>query len=212
MKKRVLCFGDSNTYGYNPMGGRYDEDVRWPMVMQNILGDDYRVIEEGLNGRTFSQDDPTEGGYKSGVKYLPVCLMTHNPIDLLIVMLGTNDTKERFNMSAGVIAHNITALVKVAREYAFSQDGKPPRILIVSPIHIGDISTSPFYDHFGLGSVEKAKYLAVNCRRYAKLNGCGFFDASTCASPCKIDAVHLTPDGHKALGEVLAEKVIETFH
>ena len=94
--RRVLCFGDSNTYGANPSGPRFDETERWPMLLQAYLGDGFRVLEEGFGGRTIAFDDPVEGGYKSGMVYLPPCLMSHNPLDLVAIMLGTNDTKQRF--------------------------------------------------------------------------------------------------------------------
>ena len=62
-RRRVLCFGDSNTYGYDPArDGRYGEDERYPMVLQDLLGDGWSVVEEGLPGRTAVFDDPiTEG-------------------------------------------------------------------------------------------------------------------------------------------------------
>ncbi|MEG1193124.1 MAG: SGNH/GDSL hydrolase family protein [Clostridia bacterium] len=209
MKKRVLCFGDSNTYGYDPMdGGRYDEDVRWPMVMQNLLGDAYRVIEEGLNGRTFSQDDPTEGGFKSGMAYLPPCLMTHNPLDLVIVMLGTNDTKVRFALSAGVIAHNLNQFVRLTRFYAYDAKGKAPKVLVVAPPAISEnVGEALFGAHFGAEAAEKSRGFALNYRRYAKLLNCPFFNAAEAAEPCKVDGIHLMPEAQRALGAALAEKV-----
>lgn len=210
MKKRILCYGDSNTYGYNPMGGRYDEDSRWPMVMQSALGEGYRVVEEGFNGRTFSQDDPTEGGFKSGVAYLPPCLMTHNPLDLVMVMLGTNDTKQRFGLSAQAIAHNLKEFVRIVRSYALDELGRPPKILVIAPPLIGDwLEGTIFYGHFGPEAPAKSRELSRQMRRYAKLLGCGYFDGAQCASPCKADAVHLMPDQQRKLGLALADKARE---
>ena len=116
-KKRILCFGDSNTWGYTPKGGRYDDETRWPMRMQRVLGDRYTVIEEGMNGRTCLFDDPVEGGYKSGAAYLPPCLMSHSPLDCVILMLGSNDTKQRFGMNAKTIGEAMMQLVRLARLY-----------------------------------------------------------------------------------------------
>ena len=114
MKKRILCYGDSNTWGYMVTGGRFPEDVRWPMRLQMLLGDGYTVIEEGFNGRTTVFDDPVEGGHKSGLTYLPPCVMSHSPLDLIIIMLGSNDLKKRFGMTAFTIGGGVTALIKAA--------------------------------------------------------------------------------------------------
>ena len=111
--KEVLCYGDSNTWGYNPITKeRYEKDERWTGVLQNALGNDYHVIEEGLNGRTTVWDDPIEG-FKNGKTYLIPCLETHKPLDLVIIMLGTNDLKKRFSLSAYDIAQGAGVLIDV---------------------------------------------------------------------------------------------------
>ena len=133
MQKRILCYGDSNTYGYIPTGGRYDAHTRWPMRMQAVLGDGYTVIEEGFNGRTCVFDDPVEGGYKSGVKYLPPCLMSHNPLDAVIIMLGSNDTKARFGMTPMTIGQSMMQLVRTAKQYAVNEAGETAHIIIAAP-------------------------------------------------------------------------------
>ena len=104
-KRRILCFGDSNTWGYNPeTGGRYSPDVRWTRLLGKILGDEYEIIEEGQNGRTITMDDNAEGGHKNGLAYLIPCLETHLPLNDIIIMLGTNDLKNRFQFDAMSIA------------------------------------------------------------------------------------------------------------
>ena len=101
-KKRIICFGDSNTWGYNPVtGGRYDENTRWPMRMQQILGDEYQIIEEGQNGRTISCEDPWEWGNKKGMDYVLPMVESHVPFDMLIIMLGSNELKKKFHLPAG---------------------------------------------------------------------------------------------------------------
>lgn len=208
MKRRILCYGDSNTWGYDPMGGRYDEDARWPRVMAEWLGDEFDVIEEGFNGRTFSQDDPTEGGYKSGAVYLPPCLMTHNPLELVIVMLGTNDTKRRFGLNAATIARNLEEFVRLTRSYAIDEAGKAPKILIVSPPLIGDwIDQTLMVDHFGADAPEKSRGFASAYHKYALLLKCDFLDAALYTTCSKVDAIHLTRDAQKALGRAMYEKV-----
>ena len=138
MKKHILCFGDSNTYGCRPSGGRYDESIRWPMRLQARLGEEYIVIEEGFGGRTTVFDDPVEGGYKSGAAYLPPCLMSHNPLDLVILMLGANDAKMRFNMTARTIAEGNMRLIRLIRLYGMDAHGAPSRVLLVAPPPIGE--------------------------------------------------------------------------
>ena len=138
MKRRILCFGDSNTYGYDPRGGRYDENTRWPLRMEKLLGRDYTVIEEGFNGRTCVMDDPTEGGYKSGANYLPPCLMSHNPLDAVVIMLGSNDSKKRFGLEPMTIGEGVMQLIRLTRLYSLASDGGSAKIVIVAPPPIRD--------------------------------------------------------------------------
>ena len=103
---QILCFGDSNTWGYVPLTvDRYPESVRWTGVMAQALGAGFRIIEEGQNGRTTVWDDPLEGDNKNGLRYLPACLESHHPLDLVIIMLGTNDLKARWNLCARTCSH-----------------------------------------------------------------------------------------------------------
>ena len=213
MKKRILCFGDSNTWGYNPIDGtRYDEQTRWPTRMQHILGNDYTVIEEGLNGRTCVYDDPVEGGYKSGAAYLPVCLMSHSPLDVVILMLGTNDTKCRFGMNAKTIGEAMMQLVRLTRLYGFDSDGKPPRIVIAAPAPILDnLMQAGHGPCFGVQSIGVSFDLTKEYERVAKLLRCDYFDAGDVAEVSPIDAVHLSPAGHKRLSEAMARKMKSLF-
>ena len=111
--KTILCYGDSNTWGYDPANQtRYPRDVRWPGVLRNGLGDGYIVIEEGLNGRTTVWDDPIELD-KNGATYLRPCIQTHKPLDFVIIMLGTNDLKTRFSLPAYDIASGAGVLVDI---------------------------------------------------------------------------------------------------
>lgn len=111
-RRRVLCFGDSNTYGYDPArDGRYGDDERYPMVLQDLLGDGWSVVEEGLPGRTAVFDDPiTEG--MNGLRVITPILMSHAPLDTVTIMLGTNDSKERFGCNSYLISQGIVRLVK----------------------------------------------------------------------------------------------------
>lgn len=210
MKKRILCFGDSNTWGYMVTGGRFDEDVRWPMRLQALLGEDYRVIEEGFNGRTCVFDDPIEGGFKSGLSYLPACVMSHSPIDLVIIMLGTNDMKKRFGMTAFTIGGGVTQLIKAARAYGLDAGGLPPKILVVAPPPIAEnVMETRHGPIFGAEAVGISKELAHELRRVTKLQRCDFLDAGACAEVNSLDAVHMTREGHLRLAQAICDKVHE---
>ncbi len=210
MKRRILCFGDSNTFGSRPTGGRFDEHTRWPMRMAELLGDNYTVIEEGFGGRTTVFDDPVEGGYKSGVMYLPPCLMSHNPLDLVILMLGTNDLKMRFNMNARTIAEGNMRLIRLIMQYAMTAEGAAPKILLVAPPVVGDwIMHTHFADVFGTEAPEKSRKFAAEFARYARLMRCEFLDASLYAEPSKEDALHLNQENHLRLAEAMTRKVKE---
>ena len=147
--KTVLCYGDSNTYGFDPRNGlRYPSDIRWTGRLQQLLGQDFIVIEEGCNGRTTAFDDPTEP-WKNGLPYLKPCLNTHKPIDIVILMLGTNDLKNCFNVSVKEIAEGAGKLVDVIKEFTADKQGFIPKIILVSPPEIGEgIKSSPFSEKY----------------------------------------------------------------
>ena len=136
----IVAFGDSNTWGYDPAtGGRFPRAQRWPGVLQRELGADFEVIAEGLNGRTTVHDDPIEP-YRSGADALPPCLMSHAPVDLVILALGCNDLKKRFSLSAFDIAEGAARLIFLARAYGQRPDARPPKILLVAPPPIAKLT------------------------------------------------------------------------
>ena len=206
MKKRILCYGDSNTHGYIPTGGRYDEDTRWPMRLERLLGEGYAVIEEGFNGRTCCMDDPTEGGFKSGVAYLPPILMSHNPLDAVLIMLGTNDTKRRFGLTPMTIGQGMMQLVRTAKLYAVNEAGQSARVVIVSPpVILDNLMQSRHGECFGEQAVGVSRGLAREYRRISKLMRCDYFDAAPYAEVSTLDAVHMTAEGHLRLADALAD-------
>lgn len=205
MQKRILCYGDSNTYGYITTGGRYDAHTRWPMRMQELLGDGYAVVEEGFNGRTCVFDDPVEGGFKSGVAFLPPCLMSHNPLDAVLLMLGTNDTKVRFGMTPMTIGQAMMQLSRTAKLYAINEEGKPAHVVIVAPPRILDnLMQTRHAECFGEQAIAVSAGLAREYRRIAQLMRCDFFDATPYAEVSTLDAVHMTAQGHLRLAEAMA--------
>lgn len=207
-QKNILCFGDSNTYGYSPSGNRYDENTRWPRLLETLLGSEYHVIEEGFNGRTTVMDDPLEGGYKSGAQYLPPCLMSHNPLDLVILMLGTNDTKQRFGLNAHTIAQGNMMLIRQILQYGQTAQGAAPRVLLVSPPTIGDwVMDTLSGPIFGPEAPAISRSLAKEYQRFSRLMRCEFLNAAEFVSPSREDAVHLSRQAHADLAHALCEKV-----
>jgi lysophospholipase L1-like esterase len=207
--KSILCFGDSNTWGYNAENGeRFPPDVRWTGVLQKELGDEYKIIEEGQNGRTTVWDDPVEG-HKNGKKYLIPCLESHSPLDLVVIMLGTNDLKCKFSLSAFDVAKGAEVLVDIVLGSDVGRCRKPPKVLLISPIFVGDnIKDSWLGETFGFErSAEKSKKLAPHFKRVAQERGCEFLDAADIVTPSPIDAVHFDAGEHMKLGKAIAVKV-----
>jgi lysophospholipase L1-like esterase len=202
--KQVLCFGDSNTWGWIPgTGGRFPREARWPGVMAAALGAEYAVIEEGLNGRTTVFDDATRD-YRNGRHYLVPCLESHHPLDLVIVFLGVNDLKARFGLSAVDIADGAALLLRLIRSSESGAAGKAPPVLLVSPPLAG-----PFTDYAELftGAAEKSRGLSAAYKRVADELGAAFFDAATLIVSSDRDGIHLEAGEHAKLGRALADHV-----
>ncbi|MBV8472251.1 MAG: SGNH/GDSL hydrolase family protein [Hyphomicrobiales bacterium] len=198
----IVAFGDSNTWGYDPATAtRFPPDVRWTGVMQRELGPGHRVIEEGLNGRTTVFDDPIEPG-RRGADYLPPCLRSHAPLDLLILALGCNDMKLRFSASPTDIANGAELLIRLARAEALGPDGAPPRIVLVAPPPIGKLSN--FAEMFA-GGTEKSRVLAQRYRDVAERQQVGFVDAGQLIVCSDLDGIHFDADAHALLGQAMAE-------
>ena len=215
MKKHILCFGDSNTHGYcaephDSADGtdRFNEQERWTRLLENLLGEEYLILEEGLSGRTTVFQDPLTEGL-CGLDSIYAALMCHEPVDLLIIMLGTNDTKERFGVNAECISKGMERLVNKAKTVP-AWSGKQPNILIICPPHIlDDLNNSPVLGIMGNGCPEKSRQLAPFYAQVAENLGCHFLDAEGLAEFNHADGMHLTRKGHSQLAAALAEKIPE---
>lgn len=206
MVKTVICFGDSNTHGYNAEnGGRFSIAERWTRILGKILGEEYDVIEEGVSGRTTVFDDPLFEGL-SGLSAIHTCLMSHEPVDVLIIMLGTNDTKERFSATSRNIAQGLARLTEKAK-YTKGVWRSEPKIILVSPVPIEEgCLTSDVGGEMGAGCVEKSRDLGVQFERIAREQECYFLDAAKIPGIGVIptDYMHLTGESHRLLAEELA--------
>ncbi len=205
--KRIVCFGDSLTWGYDPENRiRFSRDIRWPMVMQKILGDGYTVIEEGQNGRTIATDDPAEGE-KNGLKYIGPCLESHTPFDFLIIMLGINDCKRKFAYSSMDIAGEMQILLEKVQAYNRFRCKDAFKVLLVSPPPVSEaIRDSWLGDSFGFeNAVKVSKELADWYKSLADMYGCEYLDATEYVKASEVDGVHLDAEGQMKLGTVIAE-------
>lgn len=201
----VLCYGDSNTYGRDAVTkGRLERNKRWPGFLQKLLGEEYYVIEEGLNGRTTVWDDPVRGqSMRNGSMYLIPCLGSHSPIDLVILMLGTNDCKARFCVTPYDIGQSLGYLVEIIQKSNCGRDGSP-KILIMAPPHLGKLTE---YAETFSGGVEKSRELARHYKTIAEQYGCAFFDTSTVIQSSKFDGLHIDLEDHEKLAVALSEQV-----
>ena len=201
--KTVLCYGDSNTWGYDPATqSRFPRDTRWPGALRKNLGDEYLVIEEGLNGRTTVWDDPIELD-KNGATYLRPCLQTHKPLDLVIIMLGTNDLKTRFNVNAYEIASGAGVLVDIVKKSETGIDAGVPEILSIAPPQ-----TVPYPDtQIFVGAVEKSSGFSKEFRRVANEKQVHFLDAGEHVESSALDGIHLEAEMHEKLGHAVAAKI-----
>ena len=206
--KTILCYGDSNTYGLkSDLQTRYPREVRWTGILQKMLGEEYYVIEEGLGGRTTVWDDPVED-YKNGKKYLLPCLDSHKPLDLVIIMLGTNDFKTRFSVSAFDVSVAMENLVKTILKSDAGIEYQAPQVLIVTPVPIHSVN-NPDLDQMLAGAEEKSKMLAPYYEEIAKRNQIHYLNPEGMIEVNDVDGIHYTEKGHRQMAEMMVEKIRE---
>ena len=205
----MVCFGDSNTHGSPPWTGtdpapRFGPDVRWPGLLADGLGPSWRVYEEGLPGRTTVHPDPVDGEYLSGLAALPMVLGTHSPVDLLVIMLGTNDLKARFSVGATDIAASVERLVRRARTFC-TDSGRPvPDVLVVAPAPVDEVGD---LREMFRGGAEKSRRLGPLLREVADRLGAAFVDAGEHVRTSGVDGIHLDPDAHRTLAGAIGAAV-----
>lgn len=204
--RRILCFGDSNTCGYSPVDGqKYDDDVSWPGVMNRLLGDKFEVVNEGKNGRTIAFDDPYNEGC-NGMNDIEACIDANSPLDLVIIMLGTNDLKVYFDATPQDVANNLLAMSKLVQEKTDAP------IILASPALLGDqIEFSPRHLEFGRTQVDYSFDLAPAFEQVAKTVGAEFIDLAMVAVSSDVDCLHLMPEEHAKVAQAMKDKVFAIF-
>ena len=208
--KTILAYGDSLTYGADPGGGpRHAYEDRWPTTLEQGLGGKARVIAEGLGGRATAYDDWTAAADRNGARILPTLLDSHKPLDLIIIMLGTNDLKPFVAGTAAYAARGVRRLVELTRGHFAATGEAAPQILLVSPPHIVETTNENMLSNFGgLDHLLRESHdFARHYRRHADETGVAFFDAATVAKADPRDGVHLDAANTRAIGTGLVPVV-----
>ena len=209
MTRTVLVYGDSNSHGTAPMPTlldmrRFGPDERWPGVMAAALGPGWRLVEEALPGRTTVHPDPVSGLHKNGLAVLPAVLESHAPLDLVILMLGTNDLKARFGLPPVEIAVGAEQLMRHVRQGFTGPGGAAPALLVVCPPPVEEAGClAEVFE----GGAAKSRRLAPHYAEAAARWGAAFFDAGTVVGPSPVDGVHLEAADHRRLGQAIAAAV-----
>lgn len=208
--KTILCYGDSNTWGQTPdkTGRRLPSDARWTGVLQENLGNSYSVIEEGLSSRTTDLDYAKKPG-RNGRTYLEPCLDSHAPLDIVILMLGTNDLKIEFNRSAAEIAEAVHELITLTQEKTAKYDGDSAKIVLVSPILVDGNAPKIkewYAAHYDESSIKKSQELASYLSSVAEVTNCYFVDAAQIAKAGE-DGIHFDEGSHQAFGDFLTQQI-----
>jgi lysophospholipase L1-like esterase len=208
----ILCFGDSNTWGFDPDATaqspfpvRHPAAVRWAGVLARELGDGFRVIEEGQNGRTTVHDDPFNPA-RNGREVLPALLESHKPLDLVVMMLGTNDLKAVFNVPPGEVAAGVAVLSRMILRSDAGPGNRPPKLLLVCPPAVGPLGPhGDLADKFP-DAKSRSKRLPAFYRRVADELGVPLLDAQPIVSSSAVDPLHLDAANHAALGRAVAAR------
>lgn len=208
----ILCFGDSNTYGRSPLYpyGRWPRTIRWTGLLQSLLGPDYYVIEEGYCGRTTAFIDRRDP-YMSGIDALVPILKSHSPLDLIIVMLGTNDMQAHFASNARDSAGSLKRIIESINGHYLSQRKNPPDILIASPILIGEDIERSIFPSYDYSAHTKSLELAKEYKKIAEEMNTLFLDCSLIAEPGE-DSLHLNESGHKNIANALFKLIQNRYN
>lgn len=207
--RTVLCYGDSNTWGSHPTtGARWPEEVRWPGVLARALGAQWRVIEEGLPGRTTMWDDPFDPGL-NGKSYLGPCLRSHAPLDAVVILLGTNDLKAYINRPAVEIALGVGTLVELVQRSGTGPDGRAPQVVLLAPPPLGPLAGAAAL--ILEGGAAKAQRFGELFREVAASYGCAFLDTADHIASSTADGVHLEAGAHQQLGQLVAGIITALF-
>lgn len=202
--KKIICFGDSNTFGFNPKdGSRYDSDARWTSLLAKNLGDGFEIIEEGCNNRTGFFQNP-DGHMQSGQRYLPECLKKHKNFDIIIVALGTNDLQKKFMIDESIAKDGLKNLITIIREF-----NKNASIIVIPPIVLCEnILEGYFSCQFDEESIKASCWIQKTYEMFVKDSNCKLLDLNKYVKPSDIDGLHFDKESHKIIAEKISAQIL----
>lgn len=203
--KKIICYGDSNTFGFNPIdGSRYDSNTRWTGILAKLLGDEFQVIEEGMNNRTGFFANP-DGVLQSGQEYLPMLLEKHKTFDMFILALGTNDLQKFFQLDENVITKGLEYYTRTIRN-----NNQNTEILLISPVTLGErILKGYFKCQFDEKSIADSIWIQEAYKIFCKEQNCHFLDTNQHVSPSDKDGLHFDEDSHKIIADFITIQILE---
>jgi lysophospholipase L1-like esterase len=205
--KTILCYGDSNTWGNVPRSdSRYPRSVRWPGALQQLLGEDYEVVSEGLCGRTLVVEDPAKL-HRTGITHLRAILESADPVDVVVVMLGTNDVKSTYNLEPKDIAQHLELTISLIRNEKL-EITKVPEIVIICPPPVINPKTNDL-DKRMVRGIELFKELPGLYKQVTDKHGCTFINAGEHISSSDVDGYHLSKEAHLKLAEVVRDVILQ---
>ncbi|WP_341676773.1 GDSL-type esterase/lipase family protein [Niveibacterium sp. SC-1] len=220
--RHVLVFGDSNSWGWEPVKEgfpvrRYPLAQTWPQQLARALGPGVMLHTDALSGRTVDLDFPADTHIGTlvdvdfnGRRALPAAIARELPLDLVIIMLGTNDLQHDFARSPQAIAESAMQLAKLARDSAggvFTRYTRPPRVLVITPPPLGDTSATPIRQYYDDDAIARSRQLGAAFRSAGEAAGVSVFDAGSVTATQGVDGIHLTPANHRALARGVLPEV-----
>jgi len=203
--KKILCYGDSNTYGYNPTdGARFDNTIRWTAILQKNLGSDFEVINEGECDRTGFVDND-KGFLFSAQRHFPKIIKKTKDIDLLILAIGTNDLQFKYNLTIHQFENGLEKLIVTAKNYV-------KRIIIIPPVVLDNNVLEGYFNYqFDETSISKSKKIGKIYRKLSNIYGLNYFDLNEFVKPSNTDGLHYDSEGHKIISTKLCTYVKSIF-
>lgn len=203
---KIICFGDSNTFGFNPKdGSRYDSDTRWTGVLAKILKDEFEIVEEGCNNRTGFFLNP-DGHLQSGQKYLPECIKKHKGFDFIILAIGTNDLQIKFKIDENIANDGLKNLITIIREF-----NKNSRIIVIPPVILdADVLKGYFNYQFDEESIKASLWIQEIYEKFCSNENCELFNINNYVKPSNIDGLHFDEQSHKYIAKILAAYILKS--